>query len=108
MTLRLHAFLAGCLKLLLAALLPLAPVGVKPASGGYLLFERAVSGHQANFPLAALGNFDYFAKIAPECCKATNRTFGFSSTGTGNDLRRFTTLDGTGLSQTFSERANFP
>lgn len=70
MILRLHTFLAGCLTLLLAALLALAPVGAKPASGGYQLFGGAASGHQADISLAALENFDYFAKIAPECCNA--------------------------------------
>jgi hypothetical protein len=74
MILRLHTFLVGCLALLLAALLALAPVGAKPASGGYQLLGAAASGHQADSPLAALGNFDYFAKIAPECCNAPNRT----------------------------------
>jgi hypothetical protein len=70
MILRLHTFLTGCLALLLAVLLALAPVGAKPASGGYQFFGPVASGHQADIPLAALGNFDYFAKIAPECCNA--------------------------------------
>lgn len=74
MILRLHTFLAGCLALLLAALLAIAPVGAKPASGGYQLFDGATSGHQTDIPLSALGNFDYHAKIAPECCNAPNRT----------------------------------
>ncbi|MDD7973647.1 hypothetical protein [Roseinatronobacter alkalisoli] len=72
MTLRLRTFLTGCLALLLAALLALAPVGAKPASGGYQLFGGAASDHQADISLATLGNFDYFAKIAPECCIAPN------------------------------------
>lgn len=65
---RLHLFLTTLLTLLLAALLAFAPVGAKPASGGYQLFEPVASGHQADIQLAALGNFDYHAKIAPECC----------------------------------------
>lgn len=76
MILRLHIFLAGCLALLLAALLAIAPVGAKPASGGYQLLGGAASGHQADIPLSALGNFDYFAKIAPECCNAPNTAGG--------------------------------
>lgn len=77
MILRLHTFLAGCLALLLAALLAFAPVGAKPASGGYQLFEPVASGHQADIQLAALGNFDYFAKIAPECCNATKSAVSY-------------------------------
>ena len=69
MILRLHIFLAGCLALLLAALLAIAPVGAKPASGGYQLLGAVASGHQADISLAELGNFATFAKIAPECCK---------------------------------------
>ena len=88
MVLRLHTFLAGCLALLLAALLALAPVGAKPASGGYQLLGAAASGHQADIPLAALGDFDYFAKIAPECCNAPNT--GNLLWGSWNDYPKVT------------------
>ena len=71
MILRLHTFLAGYLALMLAALLALAPVGAKPASGGYQLLGAAASGHQADILLAALRNFDYFTKIALECCNVS-------------------------------------
>ena len=72
MILRLHTFLTGLLALLLAALQAFAPVDAKPASGGYQLFGGVASEHQAVISLAALGNFDYFARIAPECCNAPN------------------------------------
>ncbi len=60
------------LQLLAAVLLAAVSASANPASGGYQLFERAASGISADIPLAALGNFDYFAKIAPECCNAPN------------------------------------
>lgn len=72
MTLRLQTFLAGLLAWLAAALLAFAPAQANPASGGYQLFERVASGASADIQLASLENFDYFAKIASECCNAPN------------------------------------
>lgn len=74
MTLRLQTFLTGLLALLTAALLELAPASANPASGGYQLFEPAASEHQADIQLASLGNFDYHAKVASECCNAPKST----------------------------------
>ena len=76
MILRLQTFLTGLLALLTAALLALAPASANPASGGYQLFGGAVSGYQADIQLASLGNFDYFAKVASECCNAPNTGAG--------------------------------
>lgn len=44
MILRLHTFLAGCLTLLLAALLAFAPVGAKPASGDIRFLSQSRQG----------------------------------------------------------------
>lgn len=74
MILRLQSFFAGLLALLVAALLALAPASAKPASGGYQDFEPVALEHQQHIQLSSLGNFDYHAKIASECCNATNRT----------------------------------
>lgn len=79
MNLRLKPFLAGLLALLAILLPVLSPAAGKGASGGYQLFEPSVSVHQADIQLASLGNFDYFAKAASECCNAPNtgpRTVG--------------------------------
>lgn len=73
MILRLQTFLAGLLALLVAALLALGPASANPASGGYQLFEPVALEHQQHIQLSSLGNFDYHAKIASECCNATNR-----------------------------------
>ena len=73
MILRLQTFFAGLLALLTAALLALAPVHANPTSGGYQDFEPVALEHQHAIQLASLGNFDYFAKVASECCNATNR-----------------------------------
>ena len=72
MTLRLQSFLTGFLALLTAALLALAPAGANLTSGGYQLFEPVSLEHQHAIQLASLGNFDHFAKVAPECCNAPN------------------------------------
>jgi hypothetical protein len=74
MTLRLQTFLTGLLVLLTAALLAFAPASTNAASGGYQLFERVNYGITDDNSLTALGNFDYHAKIASECCIAPNRT----------------------------------
>ncbi len=74
MTLRLQPFFAGLLALLTAALLALGSASAKPASGGYQLFEPVALEHQHDIQLSSLGNFDYHAKIASECCNAPNRT----------------------------------
>ncbi|WP_246100919.1 hypothetical protein [Palleronia caenipelagi] len=71
MTLRLKTFFTGLIALLTAALLACAPAGAKTASGGYQLFEPVTLADQHAIQLASLENFDYHAKIAPECCKAT-------------------------------------
>ncbi len=70
MTLRLQNPMLAILLALTTLFVGLGTLSQKPASGGYQLFGGAVSGHQADIPLAVLGNFDYFAKIAPECCNA--------------------------------------
>lgn len=72
MTLRLQSFFAGLLALLVAVLLALGSSSAKPASGGYQLFEPIALEHQHHIQLASLGNFDYFAKVASECCNAPN------------------------------------
>ena len=72
MILRLQSFFAGLLALLVAALLALAPAGANPTSGGYQLFEPVALEHQQHIQLASLGNFDYHAKTASECCIAIN------------------------------------
>jgi len=69
-TYRLQTYLTCLLALLTVALLALAPVSANPASGGYQLFERVASGDQTSIQLASLGNFDYHAKTASECCIA--------------------------------------
>ena len=76
MSLRIQSFLTGVFALIAAMLLALAPASANPASGGYQLFERAASSHQADIQLASLGNFNYHAKTASECCNAPNRTVG--------------------------------
>lgn len=101
MTLRLQTFLTGFLALLTAALLALASAGAKPASGGYQLFEQAVPEHQHTIQLAALGNFDYHAKIAPECCNATNSALNVpgrvqSRVNLANGSTRYTPLNDAG------------
>ncbi|EEE35495.1 hypothetical protein RKLH11_4173 [Rhodobacteraceae bacterium KLH11] len=73
MILRLQSLLAGLMALLTAALLALGSASAKPASGGYQLFEPAALEHQKHIQLSSLGNFDYFAKIASECCNAPNK-----------------------------------
>ncbi len=73
MILRLQSLFAGLLAVLTAALLALVPASANPASGGYQLFEPVALEHQQHIQLASLGNFDYHAKIASECCNATNR-----------------------------------
>ncbi|EEE35435.1 hypothetical protein RKLH11_4111 [Rhodobacteraceae bacterium KLH11] len=73
MTLRLQSFFAGLLAVLTAALLALGAAQAKPASGGYQLFEPVALEHQHAIQLASLGNFDYHAKVASECCNAPNK-----------------------------------
>jgi hypothetical protein len=72
MTLRLQNLMLAMLLALTTLFVGFGTLSQNPASGGYQLFERAASGISADIPLAALGNFDYFAKIAPECCNAPN------------------------------------
>ncbi|KIC36644.1 hypothetical protein RA27_21965 [Ruegeria sp. ANG-R] len=69
MILRLQSFFAG----LLAVLLALGAAQAKPTSGGYQHFEPVALEHQQHIQLSSLGNFDYFAKVASECCNATNK-----------------------------------
>lgn len=69
---RLRTFLTGLLALLMAAFLALVPAGAKPASGGYQLFERAVSGISTDNALTALENFASPPETASECCNAPN------------------------------------
>lgn len=74
-----RALFAGLLALMSATFLALTPAQAKPASGGYQLFEPVSLTPQADIQLASLGNFDYFAKTASECCNAPNtgpRTVG--------------------------------
>ncbi|EEE35464.1 hypothetical protein RKLH11_4141 [Rhodobacteraceae bacterium KLH11] len=73
MILRLQSFFAGLLAVLTAALLALGAAQAKPASGGYQLFEPVALEHQHAIQLASLGNFDYHAKVASECCNAPNK-----------------------------------
>ncbi|EEE35379.1 conserved hypothetical protein [Rhodobacteraceae bacterium KLH11] len=61
------------MAVLTAALLALGAAQAKPASGGYQLFEPVALEHQHAIQLASLGNFDYHAKVASECCNATNK-----------------------------------
>ncbi len=84
MILRLQSLFAGLLALLVAALLALGSASAKPASGGYQLFEPVALEHQQHIQLSSLENFDYHARIASECCNATNRTDDFMG---GGDFR---------------------
>lgn len=96
MTLRFQTFLTGLLALLAAALLALTPASANPASGGYQLFVPAASEHQHDIQLASLGNFDYFAKIASECCNATNNIL---TTNIPTSGRKFNQLTSRGWDQ---------
>ncbi|MBF9052258.1 hypothetical protein GTA62_07405 [Roseobacter sp. HKCCD9010] len=69
---RLQSFFAGAIAFIVAALLALAPASAKPMSGGYQIFEPVALEHQHAIQLASLEDFDYHAKVAPECCNATN------------------------------------
>ncbi len=88
---RLQSFFVGLLALLTAALLALAPAQAKPASGGYQLFEPVALEHQQHIRLSSLGNFDYHAKIASECCNAPNSTVrsGLLPTELSRAVRRY-------------------
>ena len=70
MILRLQSFFAGLMAMLVTALLALGAASANPALGGYQLFEPVALELQQHTQLSSLGNFDYFAKIAPECCNA--------------------------------------
>ncbi len=71
--LNMRAILVSFIAVLTATVLAvLAPASANPMSGGYQLFEPVALDHQADIQLASLENFDYHARIAPECCNAPN------------------------------------
>ena len=69
---RVQSLLMGLTALLVTLLLGLAPVQANTALGAYQPTSQPALGHQHAISLTALGNFDYHAKIASECCNATN------------------------------------
>ncbi len=82
---RVQTFLTGLAALLFAALLAFAPhpaqasapenaLSQNPMSGGYQLLEPSALGAFPDKQLNALEKFRHHAKIAPECCNATNKT----------------------------------
>lgn len=76
---RLKSLLMGLTALLAILLLGIAPVQANTALEAYQPDHQIVSSDQHAIHLTALGNFDYHAKIASECCNATNNGAGYPS-----------------------------
>ena len=71
---RIQSLIMGLTALLVTLLLGLAPVQANTALGAYQADHQIAPGDQHAIHLTTLGNFDYHAKIASECCNDTNRT----------------------------------
>ncbi len=69
-----------------------------PTSGGYQLFERVASGHQADIQLSSLGNSGAGLEAASEYANATNNGPRFVTDAAGNTIDVNATRNLTSLS----------